>query len=246
MKKKKLLVAALCGALTVGTIGGAYAYFTNVSDTAKNTFSIVKGGKDEDKGQIPEPDWDPDKAEELQPGEIINKDPLFVNTADYPVYVFLEISYPTVKNEDASGNIQINKANVAAKTPLVTFQTIDTNKWTKVATTEEDGKTTEVWGYNTILAAQEADTTAFPARGSQTAAEYKAAVEGYLATLTSGSYTESLFDTFTVANFTKYDTNTTGDADQFSIDVTAKTVQAELELEDANKTPTYIYEHYIK
>lgn len=246
MKKKKLIVLALCGALTVGTIGGAYAYFTNTSETAQNAFSIIKGGKDEDKGKIPEPDWNPDEAEELQPGEIVNKDPLFVNTADYPVYAFMEVSYPTVKADDSSGNIQIGGKNVAAKTPLVTFQTIDTSKWTQVDKTETDGETTEVWAYNTVLAAQDTDTTNFPTRDGKTAAEYKTAVEAFIATLTEGSYTESLFDTFTVANFTKYATNTTGEADAFSIDVTVKTVQAELELDDANKNVDYVYNNYVK
>ena len=57
LNKKKLATTLLCGALMTSAIGGAYSYFTNSTDTKENTFTIANGGNASDKGLIIEEEW---------------------------------------------------------------------------------------------------------------------------------------------------------------------------------------------
>lgn len=103
MQKKR--VAAICGvAAAVLLIGGAFAYFSGQAETKANNFSIVAGG-DEENGpiRIEEPNWDPSKAVDIEPGQLIGKDPKVVSQAEYDGWVTVRVSVPTIeaqKNDD--------------------------------------------------------------------------------------------------------------------------------------------------
>ena len=100
MKKKKTILAAVV-LLLVFVVGGAIAYFTD-TDFATNTFTI--GNVDID---LVESTWEnldtatvdkndndiPDAAEDMMPGETVDKDPVIKNlSTKNPAYVFSKSS----------------------------------------------------------------------------------------------------------------------------------------------------------
>lgn len=102
MNKKKTILAAVV-LLLVFVVGGAIAYFTD-TDFATNTFTI--GNVDID---LVESTWEnldtatvdkndndiPDAAEDMMPGETVDKDPVIKNlSTKNPAYVFVKVEVP--------------------------------------------------------------------------------------------------------------------------------------------------------
>ena len=74
---KKTKAAVLAGAMTLGAVSGAYAYFSGTAETKSNVFNIVAGQSDQKDtaGTILEPGWNPANAVDLEPGQEVTKDP---------------------------------------------------------------------------------------------------------------------------------------------------------------------------
>lgn len=179
--RKKCMVLCLASVLGIGTIGEAYSYFTNVTDPKRNVFSIAEGGTEQTKGEIIEEGWDAIKdsgeVTDLQPGEIITKDPKYKSAANYPTYVYAEVTVPAVKST-AGDTIKIGDETAGPKTPYVTLLGVG-DHWTLLGTddTTTDGAVLYVYGYQEELPAlgmtetiftsfQVADFTEFPAEES--------------------------------------------------------------------------------
>ena len=104
MKKRKTIIAAVI-LLLVFMVGGAIAYFTD-TDSATNTFTIGNVNID-----LVESTWEnipaandannngiPDAAEEMMPGETVDKDPVVKNlSTKNPAYVFVKVEVPCSK-----------------------------------------------------------------------------------------------------------------------------------------------------
>ncbi len=86
MKKRNLItcVVALVLVAALG-IGATLAYLTD-SESAKNTFTTGNV-----KIDLVEPHWNPDNAQDLEPGDIITKDPAMVNTGKNDAYMLLKV-----------------------------------------------------------------------------------------------------------------------------------------------------------
>lgn len=165
MQKSKLIAIALCGGLAVGAIGGAYSYFTSKSDSLSNNFSIVKSGgfRDDayDKGEIDEPQWEEDDDdglhENVQPRTVLNKDPYYVSTADYPGNIYMEVTVPTATSDDVANDyIEIAGEDVVVGTELIYLG--ETNGdydgktgWTLIGKEDIDGRRTYIYKYNDTL-----------------------------------------------------------------------------------------------
>jgi len=98
MKKKKTIIAAVI-LLLLFIVGGAIAYFTD-KETATNQFTI--GNVDI---EVIEPAWEaltdtdgddiPDVAEDMMPGETVDKDPTIHNLSDTNrAFVFMKVVAP--------------------------------------------------------------------------------------------------------------------------------------------------------
>lgn len=76
---KKTKAAVLAGAMTLGAVSGAYAYFSGTAETKSNVFNIVAGQSDQKDtaGTILEPGWNPANAVDLEPGAGGNKGSVF-------------------------------------------------------------------------------------------------------------------------------------------------------------------------
>lgn len=95
---RKKLTAVLSLALVVCLItGGTLAYLFSHTEKKENVFTFA----DNISGLLEEPNWDPDKAENLVPGKKIEKDPQITNTSVNGVteYAAIKITF-----QDGAGN----------------------------------------------------------------------------------------------------------------------------------------------
>ena len=93
MNKKKITTLLVAAVLTLGVVGGTFAWFTS-TDTATNKFGTQGNSsvtdKDKDGIEIYE-DFDQDKANEAQPGVDVNKDVHVKNSATYDQFVRVKL-----------------------------------------------------------------------------------------------------------------------------------------------------------
>ncbi len=87
--KKKSLVSMLIALSLVAVImiGATLAYLTDTTDNVVNTFTIGKVDI-----TLTEPSWDPEDAENLEPGAEIAKDPVVTNTGKNDAYVAVTVT----------------------------------------------------------------------------------------------------------------------------------------------------------
>ncbi len=94
---KNVVRGIIIGAVTLGLIGGAFAYFSGIAEQKSNKFNIVNGEKD-DEGiiEIEEPHWVEEKAVDLEPGEAVGKDPYIVSKAEYDGFMVARVTVPKI------------------------------------------------------------------------------------------------------------------------------------------------------
>ena len=164
MKKKKLVVLALCGMLACGgVVGGAYAYYSGISQTAENQFTIKAGKQDEtngDKvGEIEEGLWDEDNADDLAPNQEVPKNPKFISYAEYEAWCIMKVSIPTER-------MKIGDDTTAAVYDVVTLEGLDTANWTLLKAQKSGTAGTNsvyYYGYQETLAKGEETSELFTA-----------------------------------------------------------------------------------
>lgn len=88
MKKKTILVAAIAVMLVAAlVVGGTLAYFTDKTETVKNTFTVGNVGID-----LTETEWDAKADHTLVPGKSYGKNPtITVDANSQDAYVFLKL-----------------------------------------------------------------------------------------------------------------------------------------------------------
>lgn len=219
--KKRVMAFLLLGALAVGTVGGAYAFFTARSAVAQNTFTIAEGDNDPTKapGTIDEPGWNPDdpEHENLMPNQIVVKDPKYTHTANWDGIVYLEVTVPVTTDADVTDNKkQVQNATLPVGIPqvLINRADVNTNLFNKLTDQTKGNIGTLISGDNWQYVGVKKDVA-----GKLTY------VYGYNQILAKGQSTSELFTKFQVLNYTKY--NNDGNATKLSVDIQAKVVQSE-------------------
>lgn len=124
---KKTKAAVLAGAMALGAVSGAYAYFSGTAETKSNVFNIVAGQSDQKDtaGTILEPGWNPANAVDLEPGQEVTKDPSLKSNVEYQSWAFLQVEIPAVtaqKKGDLSDQVY----------DAVVLNGIDGAKWEKI------------------------------------------------------------------------------------------------------------------
>lgn len=102
MNKKRIVTLLVAGALTLGVVGGTYAWFT-AKDTVTNSFSTL--GSDEDESgdiKIVE-EFDEDGAKEVLPGTTVRKEVSVKNVGDYDE--FIRVSLNPKFNQDSENKL---------------------------------------------------------------------------------------------------------------------------------------------
>jgi hypothetical protein len=98
--RKKLLAFGLAGCLTVSSLVGISAYFTD-GDTAMNTFTVGKVSID--LAETNYPGNDTDETANITPLQEIAKNPTITNDGDNDAYVFMTVTIPVVKDGVSRG-----------------------------------------------------------------------------------------------------------------------------------------------
>jgi len=137
--KKNVVKGIIIGALSLGVVGAAFAYFTAQADQKNNVFNIVKS---DGPIEIVEPKWDPEPGKDMVPGQIINKDPRTVSKVDYDGWVVMRIEVPKI-------HATLNGEN--GMFDAVTLLDVDTENFTLLATDSTDKSTVFYYGYNDIV-----------------------------------------------------------------------------------------------
>lgn len=128
-KTKAALAIAMVAAMTVGSVAGMSAYFTD-TDSSTNTFTVGKV-----KIEHHEDDWDKtpeEEKKEITPNKEFKKDPRIQNTGDNAAYVFQVVEVPcaNIITADLNGN----RLNGGQKTLTDLFSYTVNNGWTLMKT----------------------------------------------------------------------------------------------------------------
>lgn len=89
--KKTITAILLASLLLVIGIGGTLAYLSATSSTLTNTFTFTSG--DAIALTLEEPTWDAEKAKNLTPGSVIDKDPTAKNTGSMDAYLAMKVVF---------------------------------------------------------------------------------------------------------------------------------------------------------
>lgn len=149
MKNKKIIAGLAIAAALTGTIAGATAYFSGTADTVHNEFSYVVGENDQNGAiEIVEPDWVPEEAVELEPGELLGKDPSVISKVAYDGWVVVKVTSPKISADlaaDENGNYEYSMLEAFS------YVDLDETNYTLLKTVDNTDNIVYYYGYNTIL-----------------------------------------------------------------------------------------------
>ena len=154
--KKRTIVSILCLiAVLALAVAPAVAYYSAKSTQKSNTFSISKGEKEEeDKALLSETLW-VDGLKNLQPGQILPKNPVVTSKVDYDARAYLGVAVPQVE-----GTLEDDTKSTI--TDVAYIRDIGEN-WTLIETIPGDKNTPElqVYSYGIVLKNGESTSAAF-------------------------------------------------------------------------------------
>ncbi len=150
LKQRMIKIAAVCGVAGIVVLGGTTAYLTDY-DSAVNEFTVGKVEID-----LLEPNWEPDENVDIEPSEVISKDPQIKNIGVNDCFVYLEISVPMaeVTTADKEGNRDDQKL-----TEL--FSYVKDAGWTQMESKTSGGYKIYTYCYNKVLKPNETTTALF-------------------------------------------------------------------------------------
>ena len=144
--KRKGLIAFLSIMLVlVISAGLTFAYLTGSAGEAENVFKF----SDNIRGQINEPNWDPEAGKNMKPGMEIRKDPMITNTSDNGVSEYAAIMVTFKPGDDASydsGDV-LTDEDTAKLLGLIDIDWND-DEWTLIGAYGDDNTWTAVSGGN--------------------------------------------------------------------------------------------------
>lgn len=150
LKKEVLRTTALCGLVGIIAIGGTAAYLTDY-DSAVNEFTVGKVDI-----ELLEPNWHPEEHTDMEPTEVLSKDPQIKNIGVNDAFVYLEVSVPMadIITADSAGNRVDSKL-----TELFTFT--KKNNWTQLEAKVSGDHRVYTYAYNEILEPQQTSGALF-------------------------------------------------------------------------------------
>ena len=150
LKKEVLRTTALCGLVGIIAIGGTAAYLTDY-DSAVNEFTVGKVDI-----ELLEPNWHPEEHTDMEPTEVLSKDPQIKNIGVNDAFVYLEVSVPMadIITADSAGNRVDSKL-----TELFTFT--KKNNWTQLESKVSGDHRVYTYAYNEILEPQQTSGALF-------------------------------------------------------------------------------------
>lgn len=123
---KKIKATMLTAALAMSVIGGAYSYYSGTAKQVQNNFNIVAGqaNQKDNAGTVQEPNWNADNAKDLQPGQVVSKDPSLKSNVAYESWAFATVEIPTITAQ--------KNGDTADKVYDAVIPNFDTTNWTLI------------------------------------------------------------------------------------------------------------------
>lgn len=123
---KKIKVTMLTAALAMSVIGGAYSYYSGTAKQVQNNFNIVAGqaNQKDNAGTVQEPNWNANNAKDLQPGQVVSKDPSLKSNVAYESWAFATVEIPTITAQ--------KNGDTADKVYDAVIPNFDTTNWTLI------------------------------------------------------------------------------------------------------------------
>ena len=123
---KKIKVTMLTAALAMSVIGGAYSYYSGTAKQVQNSFNIVAGqvNQIDNAGTVLEPNWNANNAKDLQPGQVVSKDPSLKSNVAYESWAFATVEIPTITAQ--------KNGDTADKVYDAVIPNFDTTNWTLI------------------------------------------------------------------------------------------------------------------
>ena len=155
---KKIKVTMLTAALAMSVIGGAYSYYSGTAKQVQNNFNIVAGqaNQKDDAGTVQEPKWNADNAKDLQPGQVVSKDPSLKSNVAYESWAFATVEIPTITAQ--------KNGDTADKVYDAVIPNFDTTNWTLIKSSVSKKAGTNsvyVYGFKKKLPARDTTGTLF-------------------------------------------------------------------------------------
>ena len=139
---KKIKVTMLTAALAMSVIGGAYSYYSGTAKQVQNNFNIVAGQANQENtaGTVKEEHWDPANAKDLQPGQVVSKDPSLKSNVAYESWAFATVEIPTITAQ--------KNGDTADKVYDAVIPNFDTTNWTLIkSSVSKKAETNSVYVY---------------------------------------------------------------------------------------------------
>ena len=151
-KKRKTIITFIIILVILIAVGGVFAYLQD-TDTKTNIFTVGRV-----KIELTEPNFVEENAQDVRPGDEVNKNPQIKNIGTNAAYVYMKVEEPYIEQTNNS------------KSPLLTYD-INTG-WTLLGEKicEESNKITRVYYYNNALNSNTTTTSLFD---KVTVANYK-------------------------------------------------------------------------
>ena len=115
MNKKRIVTLLMAGVLTLGVVGGTFAWFTS-QDTVTNSFETLGNNGGDHRGDIEiGEEFDNDGAKKLLPGDECTKEVWVSNVADYHQFIRVSLQKsigPNSSKEVDLALIELNMLNV--------------------------------------------------------------------------------------------------------------------------------------
>lgn len=143
---KALRIIGICFLIFGGSAGVTHAFLSKQIQRADNV--ITPGNI---KIQLKEPGWDPEKAKKIIPLEMVDKDPLVINTGENDAWIFLRVDVPVRIVSVVDQRTKLKQE--AAATEL--FSWVTEEDWDLIDRSEDDANAHYVFGYKKILSAGE-------------------------------------------------------------------------------------------
>lgn len=111
MNKKKIVTLLVAGALTLGIIGGTFAWFT-ARDTVTNSFNTLGSDEDESGDINIVETFDEDGAKKVLPGNTVKKEVAVKNVGDYDEFIRVQLSPKFNDNPQNNLDIKLIELNL--------------------------------------------------------------------------------------------------------------------------------------
>lgn len=152
MRADKMAIVFLGLSLFTASSGITSAYLADYPQFQQN---VVTSGSVHVK--LTEPEWSPEKAKDLAPGNVVPKNPIATNTGKNDAWIFLSFSIPV--RHIALVDPASRRKMAPADTELFSFTAGD--EWELIERTPKGGAVDYVYGYRQIVKPQESTAPVF-------------------------------------------------------------------------------------